>query len=213
MSAFIKVYTDSGHSSEVAHTTDHSSTITTGHGATSGDQVLYVTSLSGMPDQGTFDITDGTNTDTVNYYGDGTSPVNLAQPLAHDYAAGSTVTQWYYELDVGDQTNGISNDGTNASPNSPTNVGTWYLYNEGDQTAQGLIVATDNSAPSTTSGFADTLVSKTSASASFATSQTIGDVAAGAAATQIWVAAEIPSGQSAAGNPQKCVINLTYSSI
>ncbi len=210
MSAFLKIYTDSGHSNEVAHTTDHSSTIQSGHAATAGDTVLNITSLSGWPTQGYIEIIDLTNgSETIQYYGASGNTINLATALAHNHPVGTTVNQWYYALAVGDQTNGISNDGTNATPNSPTNVGTWYVYNAGDQTAQSPTFATASGSPSTTNGYSDSLLSITNASSGFATSVSPSNIAAGGQ-QQIWVAAEIPSGQSAAGNPQVCAINMTY---
>lgn len=213
MSALLKVYTDSGHTSEVAHTTANSTTL---NGALSaGGTSITLTSTTGWPTQGWLDIIDGTNgNDIVAYYGLSGNTVTVANTggLAHAHATGLTVNQWYYSLAVGDQTNGIVNDGTNAAPNSPTNVATWYVYNAGDQTAQTVSIATASGAPSTTSGFADTLVSITSAAAGFAASVTPANMAA-AAVQQFWVVAEIPSGQSAVGNPQVCVVNLSYQSV
>lgn len=213
MSAFIKIYTDSGHTSEVAHTTNASATLNGSHA--SGSTSLTLTgSLTSWPTAGTLDIIDGSNgNETIPYFGLSGQVVQLAKATTVLHAGGLTVNQWYYSLAVGDQTNGIANDGTNAGPNSPTNVGTWYAYNAGDQTAQSVTLTTDNTSPSTTSGYADTLISQTSNSASFATSQSLGNIAAGASAKQFWVAAEIPTNQNPAGNPQVCKINVAYSSI
>lgn len=213
MSALVKVFTDSGATSEVAHTTNVSATLNGLHNA--GSTALTLTgSLAGMPTQGVIDIVDGVNgNETIAYYGLAGQVIQLAKATAFNHPNTTAVNQWYYSLAVGDQANGIVNDGTNAAPNSPTNVGTWYFKNVGDQTAQGLTASTDNTSPSTASGFADTLISKTSAGASFATSQTFGDIAAGAAATQFWIVAEIPSGQNNAGNPQVCKINFAYNSL
>lgn len=214
MSAFLKVYTDSLHTAEVAHTTQN--TTTTNGAVSAGGTTLTLTSVAGMPTSGYLDIIDGTNgNETLQYYGLSGNTVNIARTggLQFLHPSGVTVNQWYYSLAVGDQTNGIPNDGTNAAPNSPTNVGTWYVYNSGDQTAQSPVFATNSGAPSTTSGFADTLLSITSASAGFAASVSPANIAAGATPTQIWVVAEIPNGQSAAGNPQICVINMTYNTI
>lgn len=214
MSALVKVYTDSGHTSEVSHTTQNSTTVPAG-GWTAGATSVTVTSAAGWPTQGYFDVIDGTNgNETIAYYGLSGNTVQIANTggLAHNHAAALTVNQWYYSLAVGDQTNGIANDGTNATPDA-NNTNTWYLYNSGDQTAQSVTVATASGAPSTTSGFSDTLISKTSATTGFAASVSFGNIAAAAAATEFWVTAEIPNGQSIAGNPQVCAINLTYSSI
>jgi hypothetical protein len=215
MSAFLKVYTDSGHTSEVAHTTQNATTIATSHAVSAGDTTVQLTSTSGMPTQGYIDVIDGTNgNETLAYYGLSGNVINISRTGGFQFAhaAGLTVNQWYYSLAVGDQTNGIANDGSNASPNGSTNVGTWYLYNSGDQTAQSPSIATASGAPSTTSGYSDTLVSITSISAGFATSVSPSNIAA-AGQQQFWVAAEIPSGQSAAGNPQICAINISYNSI
>jgi hypothetical protein len=213
MPAFIKVYTDSAHTSEVAHTTNASATIN-GTLASGSTSITLTGSLTSWPTAGTIDIIDGTNgNETIEYYGLSGQVIQLAKATGVSHATGLTVNQWYYQLGVGDQTNGIANDGTNFAPNSPTNVGTWYLYNAGDQNAQNVTVSTSNAAPSTTSGFADTVVSTTSAASGFATSQNLGTINPGATSTQIWVAAEIPSGQSIVGNPQLCVINIAYSTI
>lgn len=212
MSALLKVYTDSGHTSEVSHTTQNS---TTTNGALSaGATSITLTSTTGMPTQGWLDIVDGTNgNETIAYYGLSGNTVTVANTggLAHLHPTGTTVNQWYYSLAVGDQTNGIINDGTQATPTG-SNTSTWYVYNAGDQTAQSPSIATSNTSPSTTSGYADTLVSITSASSGFATSVSPSNIAAGGV-QQFWVVAEIPSGQSAVGNPQVCVVNLSYSSI
>lgn len=213
MGALIKIYTDSGHTSEVAHTTNASATLNGVHNA--GSTALTLTgSLASWPASGTLDIIDGTNgNETIAYFGLSGQTVQLATPTAVSHATGLTVNQWYYSLAVGDQTNGIANDGTNAAPNSPTNVGTWYAYNAGNQTAQAVTLTTSNASPSTTSGFSDTQISKTAAGSGYATSQNLGNIASGAAATQFWVVAEIPTNQNPAGNPQICVINVSYSSI
>lgn len=213
MSAILKVYTDSAHTNEVAHTTQNTTTVPTG-GWAAGATSVTPTSTTGWPTAGFFDIIDGTNgNETIAYYGLSGGTVQIANTggLAHAHAAGLTVNQWYYQLAVGDQTNGIANDGTNATPDV-NNTNTWYAYNAGDQTAQSPTISTSNSSPSTTQGYADTVVSITSASAGFATSVSPANIAAGAQ-QQFWVAAEIPNGQSAAGNPQLCVVNIAYSSI
>lgn len=213
MSALLKVYTDSGHTSEVAHTTLSSTTIETGHAASAGDTLLYVTTLPANA-QGWLDIVDGTNgNETIAYYGATGNTVNIANTggLAHAHPAGTTVNFWYYSLAVGDQTNGIVNDGSQAAPTAQ-NTATWYAYNAGDQTAQNVTLATQSGAPSTSQGYTDTVISITSATAGFATSVSPANIAAGGQ-QQFWVAAEIPNGQSAAGNPQVCAINVSYQSV
>jgi hypothetical protein len=213
MPAFLKLYTDAGHTAEVAHTTDHTATLNGLHAA--GATTLTLTgSLAGWPTAGTLDIIDGANgNETLAYTSISGQVVTLAKATATSHANGLTVNQWFYSLAIGDQTNGISNDGTNSTPNSPTNVASWYVYNAGDQTAQGTAVATSNAAPSTTQGFADTEISKTSAATGFATSQALGDLTAGAAPTQVWVAALVPNNQSIVGNPQLCVLTLSYQTV
>jgi hypothetical protein len=214
MSALLKVYTDSGHTTEVAHTTISSTTIETGHAASAGDTVLYVTALPAAA-QGWLDIVDGTNgNETIAYYGATGNTVNIANTggLAHLHPAGTTVNFWYYQLAVGDQTNGIPNDGTNATPDA-NNTAAFYAYNAGDQTAQSVSIAVNTSdAADTTAGKTDTLVSITSATSGFASSVTPANITSGSQ-QEFWVVAEIPNGQSAAGNPQICAVNITYQSI
>lgn len=211
MSAFLKVFTDAGATSEVSHTTQNSQTMAAG--AASDTVITFQATPTGFPAEGVIDIIDGVNgNETIAYYGLSGLTANLASPLAHLHPAGTTVNQWAYVLDVGDQVNGIPNDGTNSTPNSPTNVGTWYVKNTGDQIAQNVVAATANISPTTTEGFADTQISKTSASAGFAASVTVGNMAV-AAIQQIWIVEEIPLGQSAANNPNQCVIDLTYGSV
>lgn len=214
MSALLKVYTDNAHTNEVAHTTQNSSTIQAGHAATAGDTVLYITTTTGMPAQGMLDIIDGSNgNETIAYYGLSGNTVNIANTggLAHDHPIGTTVNQWYYQLAVGDQTNGIPNDGTEATPQAG-NTSTWYCYNAGDQTAQSPTLATASGSPSTTQGYADTLISITNGMSGFATSVSPANITAGSQ-VQFWVVAEIPTAQSAAGNPQVCQINISCNSI
>jgi hypothetical protein len=214
MSAFLKIYTDSGHTSEVAHTTDHSTTISSGSGTVAaGATSLTLTSTTGWPTSGNIDIIDGTNgNETIQYYGLSGTTIQLATATANQHSnASATINQWYYQLAVGDQTNGIPNDGTESTPQAG-NTNTWYIYNAGDQVAQSITLATSNASPSTSQGYSDTVVSITSSSSGFSTSVSPSNLNAGSS-QQFWVCAEIPSGQSAAGNPQLCVINLTYSSI
>lgn len=216
MSALVKVYTDSGHTTEVAHTTQNTTTIPTGGFAAGATSVTFSSgACASWPTQGYYDIIDGTNgNETIAYYGKSGDTVNIANTggLAHAHAAGLTVNQWYYQLAVGDQTNGIINDGTEATPTAQ-NTATFYAYNAGDQTAQSPTIAVDSSnSADTTAGKADTLVSITSATAGFAASVSPANIAAGSQ-QQFWVVAQIPNGQSAAGNPQICAINISYSSI
>lgn len=213
MPAILKVYTDNAHSSEVAHTTQNSTTLNNGGTLNSGATSLTLTSTTGWPSAGMLDIDSGGNLETIPYFGLSGATVQLAKATGVNHANGVAVVQWYYQLAVGDQTNGIANDGTNATPNGSTNVGTWYVYNAGDQTATSPAFSTSNASPSTAQGYSDTVISITSISAGFSTSVSPSNIAA-AAQQQIWVCAEIPSAQNPAGtNPQICVINLAYNSI
>lgn len=213
MSALLKVYTDSGHTSEVAHTVQN--TTTTNGALAAGATTMTLTSTTGWPTQGYLDIVDGTNgNETIAYYGLSGNTVNIANTggLAHLHPTGTTVNQWFYQLAIGDQVNGILNDGSNATP-TVNNTATFYAYNAGDQTAQNPSIAVNTAASAdTTAGKADTLVSITSATTGFAASVTPANMAAGAV-QQFWVVAEIPNGQSAAGNPQVCEVDLSYQSI
>jgi len=213
MSALLKVYTDSGHTSEVAHTTQN--TTTTNGALSAGATSMTLTSTTGWPTQGWLDIIDGTNgNETIAYYGLSGNTVQIANTggLAFLHPTGTTVNQWYYQLPIGDQVNGILNDGSNATPNV-NNTATFYTYNAGDQTAQSPTISVNTTASvDTTAGKADTLVSITSATTGFAASVSPANIAAGAS-QQFWVVAEIPNGQSAAGNPQVCEVDIAYSSI
>src|SRR5487761_1142703 len=210
MPAQLKFYTDSGHSSEVAHTAQNSTT-TAGSTQGIGTTTLQVTSTASMPAQGYVDIDTSTNLETLPYNSvvDSTH-LALAKATAISHASGVAVVQWYYSLAVGDQTNGIANDGTNAAPNGVgVNVATWYCYNAGDQTAQSITLETVSGSPDTTLGLSDTLISITSATASFAASVTPANLAAGSQ-QQFWVVAEVASGQSNVANPQICTVNTLY---
>src|SRR5258708_3350242 len=115
MPAQLKVYTDSGHTSEVAHTSNASTTL---NGATSiGATSIVVASASGMPSQGFIDIDTSGLLETVPYTSISGTTINLSKALANAHSSGVAVVQWYYSLAVGDQTNGIINDGTEATPN------------------------------------------------------------------------------------------------
>lgn len=213
MAAFPKLYTDSGHTTEVAHTTLLSTTL---NGAVvAGGTSLTLTSVTGIGTTGFLDIVDGTNgNETIPYYGLSGSTINLATALAHLHPTGTTVNIWYYQLNVGDQTNGIPNDGTASTPVA-ANTATWYCYNAGDQIAQGLALSLISGSPSTGQGYSDTVVSITSATTGFGTTATIGNLAVGGQ-QQIWVAAEIPSGQSNISpnaNPQICQIQFAYTTL
>lgn len=207
----LKIYTDNAHTNEVAHTTQNSTT-TAGGTQAIGTTSLQVTSTTGMPAQGYVDVDTGGNLETLPYSSiiDSTH-IGLAKATTISHASGVAVVQWYYSLAVGDQTNGILNDG---SENVPTgaNTATWYLYNAGDQTAQNVDMATSNASPSTVLGFSDTLISITSASSGFAASVSPANLAAGAQ-QQFWLVAEVASGQSNVANPQICVINVSYQSV
>lgn len=211
MSAILKIYTDSGHTSEVAHTAYVNTTLSgnTSIGATS----ITVASTTNMPTQGYIDIDTGGSLETVPYASISGTTINLAKALVNAHSGGATVVQWYYFLAIGDQANGILNDGTNATPNG-NNTATWYLYNAGDQTAQSIVLSTSNVSPSTPDGYADTLISITGSSSGFATSVTPSNLVAGAT-QQFWLVAEIPNGQALSGsaNPQICLININAQSL
>jgi hypothetical protein len=213
MSALVKVYTDAAHTSEVAHTTMYQTSISTA--LTAGGTVINVANGSFWPTSGWLDIVDGvTGNETLAYYGLVNNSANIANTggFAHNHAASAGVIQWTYNLPVGDQVNGIPNDGTQAGI-TVQNVTTWYLYNAGDQPAQSLTIGTASQS-SSTQGFADSLVSFSTAATSYSTSNAPVPVNLAALTTQeFWVASEVPSGQSAAGNPQFCTININYSSI
>jgi hypothetical protein len=213
MTAQLKLFTDSGHASEVAHTAQNSTT-TAGSTQAIGTISLQVTSTTSMPAQGYVDIDSAGNFETLPYSSiiDSTH-IGLARATGFSHVSGVAVVQWYYSLAIGDQTNGILNDGTNAGPNGVgTNVATWYCYNAGDQTAQNVTIATVSGGVDTSLGLTDTLISITSATASFAASVTPANIAAGSQ-QQFWVVAEIASGQSNVANPQICQVNTTYQSI
>lgn len=213
MPAILKVYTDNGHASEVAHTAQNSTTLNNGGTLSIGATALTLTSTTGMPTSGMIDIDTAGNLETIPYFGLSGSVIQLAKATAISHANSVAVVQWYYSLAVGDQVNGIANDGTNATPNGATNVATWYVYNAGDQTATSPVFSTSNSSPSTAQGYSDSVLSITSISAGFATSVSPSNIASGSQ-QQIWVCAEIPSAQNPAGtNPQICLINLNYNSI
>lgn len=211
MSAILKVYTDSAHTSEVAHTTIYSTTLT--QAVVQGATVFQVGAGANWPAQGFIDIVDGVGgNETIAYYGLVNNSANVANTggFAHAHAASAGALQWAYNLPVGDQVNGIVNDGTQSTP-TVQNVTTWYLYNGGDQTAQSPNLST-SSTSSSTQGFADSLVSCLNGSQSFTSSYSMANIVSGTS-QEFWVAAEVPNGQSAAGNSQFCTINYTYQSI
>lgn len=211
MTAFLKFYTDSAHTSEVTHTASNSTTL---NGSVSiGATSIVVTSTTTMPSQGYLDIDTGGNLESVPYVSISGTTINLAQALSKAHSSGVVVVQWVYQLNVGDQTNGILNDGTNATP-GVNNTGTWYLYNAGDQTAQSISMFTSSASPSTTNGYSDTLISITGPTTGFATSASISSLTAGAQ-QQVWIVAEIPTNQQTASslNPQTCLITLSLNSI
>lgn len=212
MPAQLKIFTDNGHASEVAHTAQNSTT-TAGGTQGIGTTTLQVTATAGMPAQGYVDIDTAGNLETLPYNSvvDSTH-LQLAKATAISHASGVAVVQWYYSLAVGDQSLGILNDGSNAAPNSPTNVATWYCYNAGDQTAQNITIATVSGGVDTTLGYTDTLVSITSSSASFATSVAPANLTAGSQ-QQFWLVAEVASGQSNVANPQICQVTVSYQSV
>lgn len=211
MSAILKIYTDSGHTSEVTHTPYVSTTLS--GNASIGATSITVASTTNMPSQGYIDIDTGGSLETVPYASLSGTTINLAKALTGAHSGGAAVVQWYYFLAIGDQTNGILNDGTNATPNG-NNTATWYLYNAGDQTAQAITLSTSNASPSTPDGYTDTLISITGSSSGFSTSVTPSNLATGAT-QQFWLVAEIPGGQALSGsaNPQICLININAQSL
>jgi len=212
MSAILKVYTDAAHTSEVAHTTIYATALSVA--VNPGATIIQVANASFWPAQGMIDIIDGTNgNDTLAYYGLVSNSANIANTggVSHTHAAGITVNQWAYNLPVGDQVNGIVNDGTQSGITTQ-NVTTWYAYNTGDQTAQSPTLTTASQS-SSTQGFADTLVSFTTTAISYSTNAFPAINIVALTSAEFWVAAEIPNGQSAAGNPQFCTINVAYQSV
>ncbi len=216
MSAFLKIYSDNLHTVELAHNTDIATTINHTGGYAAGATSIVV--ANALPGYGTIDIIDATNgNETIAYAtptpGVASTTLNLLTPLAHLHPNNTVVNEWYYSLPVGDQTNGILNDGTNATPNGiGVNVQNFYIYNAGDQKAQNTNIATSNANPSTSSGYTDSLLSQTSATASFFASLNMGNIASGAQ-VQFWAVAEVTLGQTIVGNPQLCVVNLAYQSV
>ena len=211
MSALLKVYTDAGHTSEVAHTAQNSTT-TAGGTQAIGTTSLQVVSTASMPAQGLVDIDTAGNLETIAYTAvlDATH-LTLAKATAISHASGVAVVQWYYGLAIGDQTNGILNDGTQATPTG-LNTATWYAYNAGDQTALNPTFATSSASPSTADGAADTVISVTGSGSGFAASVTPANIAVGAV-QQFWVAEEVPLGQGNTPGSQLCVLSLQYQSV
>lgn len=215
MSALIKVYTDATHLSEVAHTAQNSTT-TAGGTQAIGTTSLQVVSTAGMPLQGTVDIDTGGNLETLAYTNvPDSTHLTLAKATAISHASGVAVVQWYYGLNIGDQTNGILNDGTQAAPTG-LNTTTWYLYNAGDQIAQNIVLSVSTTippiAPSTSDGATDTLVSITGSGSGFASSVTPANLAVGAV-QQFWVVEQIPLGQGNTPGTQVGVPTLQYQSV
>lgn len=211
MPALLKVYTDAGHTAEVAHTSQNATT-TAGGTQNSGTTSLQVSSTANMPAQGIVDIDTSGNLETIPYTAvtDATH-LALAKATTISHASGVAVVQWAYVLSVGDQSLGIVNDGSQATP-TVSNVATWYAYNAGDQTALSPTFSASSASPSTTSGYADTLISITSNSSGFAASVSPSNIAAGAQ-QQFWVCEEVPTGQSNIPGTQLCTINLQYQSV
>jgi hypothetical protein len=212
MSALLKVYTDSGHISEVAHTTQNSTT-TAGGVQNIGTTSLQVVSTANMPAQGVVDIDTAGNLETIAYTAilDATH-LTLAKATAISHASGVAVVQWYYNLVIGDQTNGILNDGSQATPTG-LNTATWYLYNAGDQTALNISLSVSSVVPpATADGVADTLVSVTSSGAGFASSVSPTNLAVGAV-QQFWIVEEIPLGQGNTPGTQVGVPTIIYQSV
>jgi hypothetical protein len=210
MPAFLRIYSDNTHTTEAQKATAASSTIS-GTAAVGVTQLTLVNGASFPATGGYLDIIDGTNgNESIPFISVSGNVVQLAKATQFSHT-NSTVNYWRYSLPIGDQTNGISNDGSNVTPNV-NNTATFYLYNAGDQTAQSPSLAINSAAPSTASGFADTRLSITSASSGFATSVSPANINVGSQ-VQFWIVAQIPSGQSNINNPQQCLIDLSYQSI
>ena len=212
MTAFMKVYTDSAHASEVAHTANISTTLNNGGTLAIGATAPICATTVGMPSSGAIDIDSAGTLETLRYVSITGSTLNLAKATAISHANSVAIVQWYYSFPIGDQTNGIPNDGTASSASTGPSA-TWYYYNAGDQVAQSVVLAVVNVSPTTTDGYADTNVSTTSATTGYSQSISIGNVTNGAAAVQFWIDAQVPSAQSAIGNPQVGVLLFTYSSV
>lgn len=210
MSALLKVYSDSGHTTEITHSPNVTTALS--GGVSSGATSIPVSTTSGMPAQGVVDIDTGGSLETVAYASISGSNLLLSSPLGSSHSSSAAVVQWYYNLPIGDQTNGILNDGTNATPNGSTNVNTYYIYNAGSSAAQSPSVATASGGVSTASGYADTLISSTNGTSGFATSVSLSNIASGSV-VQFWLCAEVPTGQSNAGNAQVCQVNLSYATV
>lgn len=214
MPAQLKVYSDAGHTTELAHTTNISTTINNAGGYAPGATSITLTSTTGISQTGYIDIIDATNgNETIPYISVVGNVVTLMKATLFTHPNSCVVNQWYYALLVGDQVNGIAADGTQSTPTG-SNTATWYLYNAGDQQAQSPKINTvATSPPSTASGFADTLLSITSATAGFSNAVTPANMNAGDPPIQFWVCEEIPNGQSTTGNPQVCLLNIAWSSV
>lgn len=211
MSALLKVYTDSGHTSEVAHT-QQNATVTAGGTQNAGTTLLQVSSTAGMPLQDVIDIDTGGNLETIAYVNivDATH-IQLASATTKNHASGVPVVQWYYALPIGDQTNGIVNDGSQSAPTG-SNVGTWYAYNAGDQIAQFCAFSISSVSPSTANGYTDTLISVTGSGAGFAQTVTPPNIAVGGV-QQFWVVEQIPLFQGNTPPTQYGVPILQYQSV
>lgn len=211
MSALLRVYTDNAHTNEVAHTAQNSTTTaggTQGIGTTS----LQVTSTAGMPAQGVVDIDTALNLETIAYTQvlDATH-LTLAKATAISHVSGVVVVQWYYQLNIGDQVNGILNDGSQSAPTG-SNTATWYVFNAGDQTALNPTFSVASTSPATADGIADTLISITSSGTGFATSVSPANIVVGGQ-WQIWIAEEVPLGQGNTPGTQIGVLSLLYQSV
>lgn len=211
MSALLKVYSDSGHTTELAHTAQNSTT-TAGGTQAIGTTNLQVVSTANMPTQGVVDIDVAGNLETIAYTAVADSThLTLAKATAISHASGVAVVQWYYNLPIGDQTNGIINDGSQATPTG-LNVGTWYLYNAGDQPAINITLFISTASPATADGAIDTLVSVTGSGSGFAASVSPANIAVGGV-QQFWTCEAVPLGQGNTPGAQIGVPVIQYQSV
>src|SRR5258708_7624348 len=99
MSAFLKLYSDVGHTTEIAHTANVSNSL---NGATIiGATQITLNSVVGMPAQGYIDIDTAGLLETVQYTLITGNVLTLAKALANAHNSAVAVVQWYYLLTLG----------------------------------------------------------------------------------------------------------------
>lgn len=211
-SAFIQVYNDQAHTSEVTHTANVSTDL---NGAVlAGATTITVDVVTGMPAAGVVDIdSGGAHPETIPYVNITGNVLTLADALGFNHADEATVVQWYYLFNIPSNLAGIPNDGTQSTCATAPTVSFWY-WNSGNQSAQNTVLSIQNVSPTTPQGFTDTTASVTSATTGCSQSISIGTVTAQTAnAIAFWVDEQVPSGQSGVGNPQIGVVQFAYQSI